>query len=203
MKKYYVFKCLSDFLLAILIFQISLPILLLIAFAIKLDSAGPVFFLQERLGKDGKKFMIYKFRTMVDGAINMGNGLHTHEKDTRITKVGSILRKTSLDELPQILNILKGDMSFIGPRPPVTYYPREYDEYIDFQRTRFKVKPGITGYAQILLRNSASWNKRIELDVTYVNKMSLTFDIYIFFKTIWVVLAQENIYDSKNKNGKI
>lgn len=184
-----------DFFLALLALIILSPFLLITALAIKIETTGPVFFLQERLGKDGETFMIYKFRTMIDGAINKGNGLHTDEDDSRITRIGKILRKTSIDELPQLLNILKGDMSIIGPRPPVPYYPRKYDEYLDHQQQRFSVKPGITGYAQVMLRNSAPWDERIELDIKYINKMGFSFDLYIFMKTIWVVIAQVNIYD--------
>ena len=197
MKKYYYFKIAIDFLLALIGLIIVSPLFLIIAILIKLDSKGPVFFLQERLGKDGKIFKIYKFRTMIDGAINMGSGLRTDEGDPRITKVGNILRKTSLDELPQLINVLKGEMSLIGPRPPVPYHPRKYEEYSYEQKKRFTVKPGITGYAQVVLRNSGTWDERIVYDVEYVEKMSLKFDINIFLKTIYSVIKKENIYLSK------
>jgi len=183
-----------DLIFALLSLLILSPIFIIIAIMIKIDSKGPVFFRQERLGKDGKVFRIYKFRTMIDGAINMGAKLHTYEGDYRITKIGNILRRLSIDELPQIINILKGEMSFIGPRPPVPYYPRQYKEYTDEQKKRFLVKPGITGYAQVMVRNSASWDERIKLDLVYVNKMGLFFDLYILFLTIWVVIKRENIY---------
>jgi undecaprenyl phosphate N,N'-diacetylbacillosamine 1-phosphate transferase len=153
--------------------------------------------LQERLGKDGKVFKIYKFRTMVDGAVNIGSGLRTDEGDSRITKVGNVLRKTSLDEIPQIINILKGEMSIIGPRPPVPYHPRKYEEYSNEQKKRFIVRPGISGYAQVVLRNSGTWDERIELDVQYVDKMSFRFDFYIFFRTIYTVIKKDNIYLSE------
>ena len=161
-KKYYYFKCAGDFLLALLGFLIIWPFLLLIAILIKLESKGPAIFKQERLGRNGRIFEIYKFRTMVDGAIHQGSGLQTYEGDPRITKVGNLLRKTSLDELPQLFNILKGEMSFIGPRPPVPYHPYEYEEYTQKQK-RFIVRPGISGYAQVVLRNSGSWEERIQL----------------------------------------
>jgi len=203
MKKYYYIKSIIDFILALIGLIVISPLLLIIAILIKIDSKGPVFFLQERLGKDGKIFKIYKFRTMIDGAINMGSGLRTDEGDPRITKVGNILRKTSLDELPQLINVLKGEMSLIGPRPPVPYHPRKYEEYSNEQKKRFTVKPGITGYAQVVLRNSGTWDERIVYDVEYVEKMSLKFDIYIFLKTIYSVIKKENIYLSKEAKSEI
>lgn len=197
MKRYYYYKCFMDFIIALIGIIIILPILLIIGLLIKIQSKGPVFFLQERLGQGGKVFRIYKFRTMVDGAINMGHGLHTYENDPRITRIGKILRETSMDELPQLFNILKGEMSLIGPRPPVPYYPRMYEKYSNEQKKRFTVKPGISGYAQVILRNSATWDERIVYDVKYVEKMSIGFDIYIFFKTIYSVFRRENIYGEK------
>lgn len=196
-KKYYYIKCIIDFVLALIGLIVLLPLFLIIAILIKIDSKGPVFFLQERLGKDGKVFKIYKFRTMVDGAVNIGSGLRTDEGDSRITKVGNVLRKTSLDEIPQIINILKGEMSIIGPRPPVPYHPRKYEEYSNEQKKRFIVRPGISGYAQVVLRNSGTWDERIELDVQYVDKMSFRFDFYIFFRTIYTVIKKDNIYLSE------
>lgn len=182
-----------------------LPLFLIISILIKFDSKGPVFFVQERLGKDGKVFKIYKFRTMIDGAINMGSGLRTEEGDFRITRVGNILRKTSLDELPQLINVLKGDMSLIGPRPPVPYHPKNYEEYSDEEKKRFSVRPGITGYAQAVLRNGASWDERIKLDLIYVDKMSFTFDLYILFLTFLTVVRGKNVYSptqSTNMSAK-
>lgn len=206
MKKYYYIKNILDLLFASIIIILLFPILLIISIAIKIDSRGSVLFLQKRLGKQGKEFKIYKFRTMVDNAINMGTGLRTDENDIRITKVGNILRKTSLDELPQIINILKGDMSFIGPRPPVPYHPRKYEEYSSKQKKRFLIKPGISGYAQVILRNKGTWDERIELDIKYVQKMSLKFDVYILFKTFYTIIKKENIYlsdEAKRKNQKL
>lgn len=202
MKIYYYIKCILDLIFALVGLLFLSPLFLIIALLIKVDSKGPVFFLQERLGQHGKVFKIYKFRTMVDGAINMGSGLRTDEHDPRITKVGNILRKTSLDELPQIINILKGEMSLIGPRPPVPYHPRKYEEYSAEQKRRFAVRPGISGYAQVVLRNGGTWDERIELDLEYVQKMSFSFDLYIFLKTIYTVVKKENIYltDNVKKN---
>ncbi|WP_213973981.1 sugar transferase [Tepidanaerobacter acetatoxydans] len=199
-------KRILDFIFATILLIVLSPIMLIAAIAIKLDDPkGPVLFKQERVGKDGRIFKIYKFRTMVDGAINMGSGLHTDEGDPRITRIGKILRKTSLDELPQLINILKGEMSLIGPRPPVPYYPRKYEEYTTEQKRRFTVRPGISGYAQVVLRNSATWDERIELDLEYINKMSFAFDLYIFFMSILVVLKRKNVYaplKSTNINEK-
>lgn len=194
MKKYYYIKCFLDYIVAFLLLIILIPGLIIISINIKLDSKGKVFFLQERLGQKGKIFKIIKFRTMVENAINIGDGLHTYAGDGRITKFGSFLRRTSLDELPQIFNVLKGEMSIIGPRPPVPYYPKDYEDYNKIQKQRFKIKPGISGYAQIMVRNSVSWDERIKLDITYLEKMSLLFDIKIFCLSIKSVFTQKDIY---------
>ncbi|MFW6015826.1 MAG: sugar transferase [bacterium] len=180
---------------------ILMPVFLFIALLIKIDSKGPVFFKQDRLGKDGKIFKIYKFRSMVQNAENMGAGLFSEENDFRITRVGKFLREKSLDELPQIINILKGDMSLVGPRPPVPYHPCKYNEYSESQKTRFSVLPGITGYAQIKGRNDISWDKRIEYDILYVNKYSLLLDVRIIFETIKVVLFSKGIYDDLSEES--
>lgn len=205
MKKYCYVKRIFDIILSLIGLVMLLPLFLIISILIKFDSKGPVFFVQERLGKDGKVFKIYKFRTMIDGAINMGSGLRTEEGDFRITRVGNILRKTSLDELPQLINVLKGDMSLIGPRPPVPYHPKNYEEYSDEEKKRFSVRPGITGYAQAVLRNGASWDERIKLDLIYVDKMSFTFDLYILFLTFLTVVRGKNVYSptqSTNMSAK-
>lgn len=181
------------------------PILILIALLIKLTSKGPVFFRQDRLGKDGKVFKILKFRTMVVNAEKIGTGLFiNNESDTRITKVGKFLRATSLDELPQLWNVIKGDMSLVGPRPPVPYHPYKYEEYSDFQRRRFEMCPGMTGLAQVTVRNSVSWDKRIPIDVEYVNNFNVWLDIKILIKTIQKVIKRESVYSqaggSNSKN---
>lgn len=193
-KKYYYLKCILDYMLAIIGIIISLPFLIMISILILFESRGPIIFVQERVGQNGKVFNIYKFRTMIDGAINMGDGLHTYEGDSRITRIGAFLRKTSLDELPQIFNVLKGEMSFIGPRPPVPYYPRKYEEYDEIQKKRFLLKPGISGYAQVMVRNGEPWDERIKYDVTYVENISLFFDLKTFFLTISSVVNRKNIY---------
>lgn len=192
-KKY--IKRILDFILSLLATIVLSPLFLVIAIIIKIDSRGPTFFLQERLGKDGKVFKIIKFRTMIPNAEKIGDGLKVKtESDNRITRIGKILRKTSLDELPQLINVIKGEMSIVGPRPPVTYHPHKYEEYREEQKIRFKVRPGITGLAQIRVRNSASWDERIKIDIEYVDKISFTMDIKIVLKTVVKVFKKDNIY---------
>lgn len=189
------FKGLIDFILSLIATIILSPVMLIIAIAIKIDSKGPILFLQERLGKDGKVFKIIKFRTMVVNAENIGDGLSIKsEDDDRITKVGKFLRKTSLDELPQFINILKGDMSLIGPRPPATYFPHKIEDYPEEQFKRFEVKPGITGLAQVRVRNNATWDEKIEIDLEYISKITFINDLKIVFQTIKIILSHENIY---------
>ena len=173
---------------------ILFPVMLVIAAAIKLDSKGPVIYKQDRLGKNGRIFKIYKFRTMIENAEKVGSGLFTFENDPRITRIGKFLRKTSLDELPQLFNVLKGDMSFVGPRPPVPFYPKKWEEYTVYEKKRFSVRPGITGWAQVNGRNEIDWSERIKLDVWYVDNWSLILDLKIILKSIKVVLKKEGVY---------
>lgn len=168
--------------------------MIIIILLIKSTSEGPVFFKQDRLGKNGKVFKIIKFRTMIDNAEQIGTGVITFENDPRITKVGSFLRKTSLDELPQLINVLKGDMSIVGPRPPVPYHPKKYEEYSEYEKKRFNVKPGITGYAQVNGRNNLTWEQRINMDVYYVDNRSFLLDLKIIFLTMLKVLKREDIH---------
>ena len=176
------------------------PIMLITAVAIKLDSKGPVIFKQERLGKGGKVFLIYKFRSMCVGAEKTGSGVYSGKGDARVTRIGKILRATSIDELPQLLNILKGEMSFVGPRPPLTYHPWKYEEYTDLQKRMFEVRPGITGWAQVNGRKDVEWHKRIELNVWYVDHMSLLLDIKIMFMTAFKVLTNA---DNENSGATV
>jgi exopolysaccharide biosynthesis polyprenyl glycosylphosphotransferase len=166
------------------------PIIFLIGFLIRIDSSGPIFFRQERIGRDGKPFRSYKFRSMVDKATTMGLGLNVSVNDDRITRVGKFLRNTSLDELPQLFNVLKGEMSIVGPRPTLGYQVEAYDAT---QRRRLKVKPGITGWAQINGRNAIPWEDRIKLDVWYVDNWSFWLDLKILAMTILKVLKREGI----------
>lgn len=195
MRKFNLFlKRLIDIFASLIGLILISPLLIIIAIAIKLTSEGPVFFKQERLGKDGKIFKIIKFRTMVVNAEKIGTGIFVKSDDKRITKVGKFLRSTSLDELPQLFNVLFGDMSLVGPRPPVPYHPYKYEDYSEFQKKRFKMKPGMTGLAQVTVRNSVDWDKRILIDVQYVEKFNILLDIKILFKTFLKVFKRESIY---------
>ena len=173
------------------------PIIFLIGFLIRIDSPGPIFFRQERIGRDGKPFRSYKFRSMVDKATTMGLGLNVSVNDDRITRVGKFLRNTSLDELPQLFNVLKGEMSLVGPRPTLGYQVEAYDAT---QRRRLKVKPGITGWAQINGRNAIPWEDRIKLDVWYVDNWSLWLDFKILGRTLKTVLNREGLYGPEGIN---
>lgn len=164
----------------------------LIAIAVKLDSPGPVIFRQQRLGRDGRVFDMLKFRSMCLNAEHMGSGVYSEKGDKRVTRVGRFLRATSLDELPQLINILRGDMALIGPRPPLTYHPWPLEEYSPEQRRMFEVRPGITGWAQINGRKAVEWHRRIELNIWYVEHVSFSLDVRIFFLTIKKVLCNEN-----------
>jgi undecaprenyl phosphate N,N'-diacetylbacillosamine 1-phosphate transferase len=185
-------KRLLDVVLSVIGLIIISPILLITAIAIKLESKGPVIFQQDRLGLNGQVFKIYKFRSMCIGAEK--DGVYETKGDMRVTKVGRIIRKTSIDELPQFVNIIKGDMSIIGPRPTLTYHPWPIEKYTNEQRKRFNVRPGVTGWAQINGRKDVPWDKRIEYDVWYVDNLSFGLDFKIFFKTVIKVLTmQDNI----------
>lgn len=196
-------KRLIDLFGSILGVIILLPFFVIIAALIKLTSKGPIFFTQERLGRHGKVFKIIKFRTMVINAEKIGDGLFVKsERDNRITKIGQFLRATSLDELPQLFNILKGEMSLVGPRPPVTYHPYKYEEYDRSQKKRFDMKPGMTGLAQITVRNSLPWDKRIPIDVEYVEKFNIWLDIKILLLTLLKIFKKESIYLQTEKSSK-
>ena len=202
---YRIFKRTFDVILSFLGIIIASPLMLLIAIAIKLDSKGPVLFKQERLGKDAKVFEIYKFRSMCVGAEGMGSGVYSGSDDFRVTKVGKILRAASLDEIPQLFNILKGDMSFIGPRPPLTYHPWEVGEYTPEQLRMFEVRPGITGWAQTHGRKEVEWHERIRLNVWYVDHESFFLDIKILFSTFIKVIKNEdnvNSYETLSKDAE-
>jgi len=186
-----IFKRIFDFFLSLTAILLFLPFSLLLVLLIKLDSEGPVFFTQTRVGKNSKDFTIYKFRTMVVGAEKKGAGLEIEKGDSRITKIGRFLRLSSLDEFPQFINILKGDMSFIGPRPTVR---SQVEKYNARQIRRLEVKPGISGLAQVSGRNTLSWPERIEKDIEYIENYSLLLDMKIFFKTFAVVLFPKDVY---------
>lgn len=197
-----VLKRLFDIFISFISIILFSPIFIIISVSIILDSKGSIIFKQKRLGKGGKEFNIYKFRTMIVDAENIGTGVFTSGSDIRVTKVGKFLRGTSLDELPQLFNVLLGNMSIVGPRPPVTYHPYKYSEYPAKYKTRFNVKPGITGYAQIIGRNTLSWEDRFKLDLKYIEKMNIFFDIYIIFKTVLVFTNKKEIFDIENKKNR-
>ncbi len=188
-----IFKPVIDWLIALMALIILVPVFLVVSFIIKVDSSGPVFFRQERLGKNGRIFKIYKFRSMRT-EISSKVTETLAESDPRITYVGKIIRKTSIDELPQIINILKGEMSFIGPRPPLTYYPKKYEEYTEFEKKRFEVKPGISGLAAVKCREIHDWNLNIPIDVEYVNTLSPAIDIRLFMISLTAFFRTDNIY---------
>lgn len=189
---YMLIKRVLDILISVAGILISSPLLLIIAVAINLESKGPVIFKQERLGLKGKVFKIWKFRSMVVGAEK--GGVYSKKGDARVTRVGRFIRATSIDELPQFVNILKGDMSVIGPRPTLTYHPWPLEEYTTEQRRRFDVRPGVTGWAQVNGRKDVPWPRRLQYDVEYVNKLGFLFDIKIFFLTIYKVISnQDNV----------
>ena len=177
---------------------ITSPLLALAALAIRLESRGPVFYRQLRVGRGGEPFELWKLRTMVPGAESMGAGLYVLEGDPRITRTGRLLRRFSLDELPNLVNVLKGDMAIVGPRPTVQ---EQVDRYTDRQRRRLEVKPGITGWAQINGRTSLLWPERIELDVWYVENRSLRLDLRILLKTARMLATGHGLYSEDLKQG--
>lgn len=189
---YSIFKRLIDFIIAGVALIVLSPFLLITAILIKLDSKGPIIFKQERLGKNGVPFKIWKFRSMCVGAEKQGTGVYSYKGDARITKVGKIIRATSIDELPQLVNILKCDMALIGPRPALTYHPWPYEQYTEHQKHMFDVLPGVTGWAQVNGRKEVPWPERIELNVWYAKNMSLWLDLKIFFMTIFKVATNAN-----------
>ena len=202
-KGYLVFKRAMDIVVAGIGLIITSPILLLTAILIKIDSPGKVLFMQERLGKDGRVFKIVKFRSMCTGAEHTGSGVYSGKNDSRVTRVGKIIRATSIDELPQLYNILKGDMSLIGPRPPLTYHPWTIDKYTQEQLHMFDVRPGLTGWAQIHGRKSVEWNKRIELNVWYVRHISFLLDLKIFLMTFLKVLRNADNENTEETVKKV
>ena len=170
---------------------ILLPIFAIIGIFIKLDSKGPVFFIQKRAGKDGKIFQAYKLRTMVDNAEKIGLGYEIAKNDSRITRVGKYL-KWGIDELPQLINVFKGEMSMVGPRPTL---PHQIEKYSEREKRRLEIKPGITGWALVNGRNKLSWPERIKLDIWYIDHWSLWLDLKILLKTVWVIIfLREGIY---------
>jgi len=191
-------KRIIDVLASIIALLILAIPFLVIAVLIKRDSTGPVFFMQERVGKNGELFDVWKFRTMIDGAVNQGLGYTVEKNDSRITRVGQKLRDTGVDELPQLINVLIGNMSIVGPRPTLQYQVEHYD---DNQLRRLDMKPGITSLAVVSGRNALTWAERIKLDLEYVDNFSLILDLKIIVKTFWVVLVtREGLYGDDGVN---
>jgi lipopolysaccharide/colanic/teichoic acid biosynthesis glycosyltransferase len=180
-----------DIVLALAGSIITAPIVALLALAIRLETPGHPIYRQTRAGKDGEPFSIYKLRTMVRGAEFTGAGLAIQQGDDRITRVGELLRRYSLDELPNLWNVLRGEMSIVGPRPTI---PVQVAQYTERQRGRLKVKPGITGWAQVNGRASLPWSERIELDLWYVERRSLALDLKILARTVKMVFSGEGLY---------
>jgi lipopolysaccharide/colanic/teichoic acid biosynthesis glycosyltransferase len=170
---------------------IGAPLLAVAVLAIRLESRGPAIYRQRRAGLHGAPFDVLKLRTMVDGAEHIGAGLAVNANDSRITRVGAFLRRTSLDELPNLLNVLRGEMSLIGPRPTL---PAQVDQYTARQRGRLAVKPGISGWAQVNGRASLPWSERIELDLYYVEHRSLALDLKILLRTPALILGGSGLY---------
>ena len=202
---YFKIRRILDTLFSVLALVILSPILLIISIAIIVDSKGGVVFKQLRIGKNGKPYYMYKFRTMIPNAQNMGTGVYSFRGDPRITRVGYYLRKTSLDELLQLWNVVKGDMAIVGPRSPVVGYFPEYETLTPDYKRRFTVLPGITGLAQVVGRNELLWDEKVKYDNIYidkVNKYGLLFDLKILFLTIGRVFSMGDISESQENMEK-
>jgi lipopolysaccharide/colanic/teichoic acid biosynthesis glycosyltransferase len=180
-----------DILVSALALALAAPLLCAAALAVRLETRGPAFYRQRRAGRDGAQFELLKLRTMVDGAEHIGAGLAINADDPRVTRVGSLLRRSSLDELPNLVNVLRGEMSLIGPRPTL---PVQVEQYSERQRGRLAVKPGITGWAQVNGRASLPWSERIELDLYYIEHRSLGLDLRIAWRTVAMVLGGQGLY---------
>lgn len=192
MKLYLTFKRIMDFAFALILLTIASPLMIIAALAIRIESRGSVLFKQKRPGKNARIFKVYKFRTMLVETEKDGRHLSDME---RMTKVGAFLRRTSIDELPQLFNILRGEMSFIGPRPLLVQYLEHYSKE---QMRRHEVTPGISGWAQVNGRNSISWEEKFNYDVWYVDHVNLILDLKIIWMTIYNILNRKDINNSKN-----
>jgi lipopolysaccharide/colanic/teichoic acid biosynthesis glycosyltransferase len=183
-----------DIAVSALALALASPVLALAMLAIRIESRGPVIYRQRRAGLGGRPFDVLKLRTMVDGAEHIGAGLAVNENDARITRVGAVLRRSSLDELPNLVNVLRGEMSLIGPRPTLPVQVEQYDER---QRGRLAIKPGITGWAQVNGRATLPWSQRIELDLHYIEHRSLALDVRILWRTVLMVLGGSGLYKGR------
>jgi lipopolysaccharide/colanic/teichoic acid biosynthesis glycosyltransferase len=180
-----------DVAVSVALLALTAPLLAAAAIAIRLESRGAALYRQRRIGRGGRPFDMLKLRTMVDGAEHVGAGLAVDERDARITRVGALLRRTSLDELPNLVNVLRGEMSLIGPRPTV---PVQVQQYTPRQRGRLAIRPGLTGWAQVNGRASLPWSERIELDLHYIEHRSLALDLRILWRTPALVLGGGGLY---------
>ena len=201
MYKKYIKRCL-DIILSIVLIPFFLLLLLIIGPIIYREDKGHIFYNAERIGKNGKKFKMYKFRTMKESSEDIRNedgSTYNGEDDPRVTKIGKTLRKTSIDEIPQIFNVLKGNMSFIGPRPDL---PEHMKMYTEKEKRKLEIRPGITGYNQAYYRNSVEWKERIKNDIYYIDNLTFLFDLKIFFKTIMTVLKKDGVYIKKEEEKK-
>jgi lipopolysaccharide/colanic/teichoic acid biosynthesis glycosyltransferase len=187
-----------DVALAAAVLVLAAPLIALAALAIKLESRGPVFYRQRRVGRHGEPFELWKLRTMVPGAATMGAGIYVLAGDARITRAGRLLRRFSLDELPNLINVLRGELALVGPRPTIQ---EQVDRYTERQRRRLEVKPGITGWAQVNGRASLPWPERIELDVWYVEHRSLWLDLRILARTARMLASGHGLYSEDLKQG--
>ncbi len=211
MKLYLFIRRIIDTIIALIALVILSPVLLAVATAVCVDSKGGAIFKQKRIGLNGKPYDMYKFRSMVTNAQNMGTGVYSFEGDPRITKVGRFIRKTSLDELPQLWNIVKGDMSFIGPRSPVLGHFPAWDTLNNAYKRRFSVPPGISGLAQCVGRNDFSWDEKVHWDNIYIDKLSkyyILYDIKMWLMTFTRVFSMSDVAEKpenmeKNKQGTI
>ena len=192
------FKRLFDLLVAASVLALLSPLILLVSLAIKLDDQGPILFVQDRVGRNRRKFRCYKFRTMVFGAESIGQGLKVTADDPRITRVGRLLRLWTLDEIPQLLNVLKGEMSIVGPRP---WVPSEAAYCSPADSRRFEFKPGMAGWAWIHGRNRLPWEERIRLDLWYIDRWSLWLDFYILLKAFVLLFRRHGVYGVESVSG--
>jgi undecaprenyl phosphate N,N'-diacetylbacillosamine 1-phosphate transferase len=191
-----IIKRIIDILASFILIIFFIPLFLIVSFLIITESNGLPIFTQKRIGLKRKIFRIIKFRTMINNAESIGTGIFTNKDDARITKIGRLLRKYSLDELPQLFNIFFGQMSFIGPRPPVPFFPYEVDNYPEEYIKRFDMRPGISGLAQISGRTNITWQERFVFDIEYVSSYSLILDAKIIFMTLIKIIKKDNIYPS-------
>lgn len=197
-----ILKRIIDFCVSLITLIIASPLFLIIAVLIKIDSKGPVFFIQERVGKNGKLFKFIKFRTMVDNAEKIGLKSGASENDPRITKIGKFLREWTIDELPQFINILKGDMSLVGPRPWIAYAGKDI-KMKELWQKRISIKPGLVSLVDVKGRNLVPWEKRFEYDSWYIDHWSLWLDLKILVLGFFAVLSRRGVYGEDGVNPNI